>query len=501
MSTKWGSFRLRPYIGQSFPETTQSESRLDCVAWKYDNLGRQLFAVQGKRRSWAGGIMAANEPLIPSWCESCDGNDEDAIASRDVVLLNLAAAQGLPGTDDIDVEEYLDKLDDWADRVRIETLRHMYRFDPQSQQPPSEYSYGNSLGRFCCYFLLQVLQEDCGVVYNPDRKFDPDFHDPADVFVHGILDENGGGGTCATMPVIYVAVGRRLGYPVYLVETREHLFFRWDDSHGTHVEWASPKREFWIPPDRFNVEGSGEGIAYRDDAHYIQWPHMWKEPDFSHGRYLRSLTPTEEFASFVALRGECFWELGQLDEALKAYYYARKLVPEDQRYDWLHAKRTKEHDRRRERELESIREINERNRLAQAALQERSDTSAPTVVKIPFGTPLPHGLPPGVVVHYVPPEQADPLPPAAPVPSGRPIKIAAGRPIPSHLPPGTPIQVVPPHLADPLPPDNVHQPLSPPTSQTQSVLPDPHLEQLNRIQENNRKALGENNTNRTLRPS
>ncbi len=445
--------------------------------------------------------MAKDQPLIPSWSHLCDRQDEKALASEDVVLLNLAAAQGLPGTEAIDVLQYLDKLDDWADRVRIETLRHMYRFDPQCQQPPSEYSYGNSLGRFCCYLLLQVLQEDCGVVYNPDRKFDPDFHDPADVFVHGILDENGGGGTCATMPVIYVAVGRRLGYPLKLVETREHLFFRWDDPRGTLVEWASPKTEFWIPPDRFNVEGSGEGILYHPDSHYIKWPHLWQEVDFSHGRYLRSLTPTEEFGSFVVLRGECFWELGQMDEALKAYYYARKLVPEDQRYDWLHAKRTREYEQWRERELESIREINERNRLAQAAPQEQSYSSAPTIVKVPFGTPPPFGLPADVPVQYVPPEQADPLPPTAPVSPGRVIKIATGRPIPSHLPPGTPIQVVPPHLADPLPLDDAHQPLSPPMSQTQSVLPDPHVEQLQRIQENNRKALGDNNTNRTLRPS
>lgn len=95
-------------------------------------------------------------------------------------MLNLAAAEGLPGMDAVDIAACLYKLDDWAERVKDETLRHMYRFDPQSNQPPSEYNYGNSFGRFCCYFLLQVLQEECGVVYNPARKFDPNFGDPAD---------------------------------------------------------------------------------------------------------------------------------------------------------------------------------------------------------------------------------------------------------------------------------------------------------------------------------
>ena len=37
----------------------------------------------------------------------------DALNDADVAILNLAAAQGLPGTK-IDVDACLDKLDDWA---------------------------------------------------------------------------------------------------------------------------------------------------------------------------------------------------------------------------------------------------------------------------------------------------------------------------------------------------------------------------------------------------
>ncbi len=267
---------------------------------------------------------------------------EDDLNKWDVAALNLAAAQGLPGLDVIDVNACLDKLDDWAQRVKHETLRHMYRFDPQSTQPPTEYTYGNSFGRFCCYFMLQVLQQDCGVIYNPARKFDPEFGDPSDIFVHGILDEKGAGGTCASMPIVYVAVGRRLGYPVKLVQTKEHLFFRWEDRRGTLIQWNDPTIEFWIPPDRFNVEGAGEGIAFYSDSHYIQWPHLWKEADFEHQRYLRSLSTKEELADFLIQRAECLYELGKGDDCLKAIYYARELVPNDPRYEWLHAKRTKE---------------------------------------------------------------------------------------------------------------------------------------------------------------
>ncbi|HUG19273.1 MAG TPA: transglutaminase family protein [Planctomycetaceae bacterium] len=260
----------------------------------------------------------------------------------DIAILNLCAARGLPDTETLEVDVLLDKLDEWARQVKVEIWRHLYRFEIQASQPPTEFSYGNSLGRFFCWYMLQVLQEDCGVAYHPDRKFNPDCCRPEDLFIHGIVDENGKGGTCASMPVVYVAVARRLGLPVYLVETRGHLFFRWDAPHGTTIHWDSPPLDLWIPPDRFNVEGSGEGIAYYADSHYIQWPELWTQSDFEHERYLRSMSAKEVFAAFLIQRAECFHALGKRDECMKAIYFARQLIPNDRRYEWLHAKRTKE---------------------------------------------------------------------------------------------------------------------------------------------------------------
>ena len=85
----------------------------------------------------------------------------------------------------------------------------------------------------------------------PDPRPDvpgPKVHRPglqgfARLFIHGIID--GPGGTCASMPVLYVAVGRRLGYPLKLVEARGHLLLRWDDPLGQRLG----------TPDVFNVEG------------------------------------------------------------------------------------------------------------------------------------------------------------------------------------------------------------------------------------------------------
>ena len=284
----------------------------------------------------------------------------------DIAELNLCTARGLPGTENLDVPAFLDKLDEYAERVKLEICRHIYRFDFDVDREATEFSYGNSLGRFFCWYMLQVLQQDCGVCYHPDRKFNPDFCQPQDLFIHGIIDEEGAGGTCASMPVVYVAVARRLGLPVYLTSTRGHLFFRWDDPTGTTIDWDHPHLRLWLPPDRFNVEGSGEGIAYYSDAHYIQWPELWKEHDFEHGRYLRSMTAKEELAGFLVQRADCWRELGNWTECDKAIYHAIQLVPEDDRYKWLACKWEKEYRVQEERRLKSIREMDEFRRKQQA---------------------------------------------------------------------------------------------------------------------------------------
>lgn len=278
------------------------------------------------------------------------------IDAYDILTRNFCAGRGLPGTENSNPDAWFSKRDQWIGRIKFEICRHLYRFDSQANQEPTPYSYGNSLGRFFCWYMLQVLQLHCGVRYHPNRKFKPDFCQPRDVFAHGIMDDDGEGGTCASMPVVYVSVGRALGLPVYLVETRGHAFFRWDDPKGTTIRWTNPDLVLWIPPDRFNVEGSGEGIAFYTDSYYTQWPELWTEIDIRHGKYLRSMTPKEEMAGFLIERGECFWELGSKVEALKSYFFVRQLAPNDERYKWVHAKRSREYQQweNEQRELERI---------------------------------------------------------------------------------------------------------------------------------------------------
>lgn len=234
----------------------------------------------------------------------------ESLDGVDIAQINLLAATGLAGAEQLDLEALQSLLDQWADRVKSETERHLYRF----KQSPSRYQ--DSEAYFRMLMLIVVLQEDFGIAYNPARVHTPDYRDSRDLFIHGLLDRTGeageGRGTCVSMPVTYVAVGRRLGYPLKLVVTKGHVFARWD---------AGPSGE------RFNIEGTNRGLRTPNDDYYEQWPHELTEEEIADGWYLRSLEPNEELALFLQQRGHCLEDNGRFAGAHVAYALAHQVAP------------------------------------------------------------------------------------------------------------------------------------------------------------------------------
>ena len=156
----------------------------------------------------------------------------------DIAEVNLNLARGLPGSDNIDVQQYLRRLDTWFRLVAEKTDRWLPRF----HRSPAEFD--GSLPKFRMMALVTVLQRDLGVRYDPAcREGSYCALDPHTLFIHGLLD--GRGGTCATMPVLYIAIGRRLGYPLHLVHAGEHFFVRREEPGG----------------ERFNIEATSMGFA------------------------------------------------------------------------------------------------------------------------------------------------------------------------------------------------------------------------------------------------
>jgi regulator of sirC expression with transglutaminase-like and TPR domain len=117
-------------------------------------------------------------------------------------------------------------------------------------------------------------------------------------------------GTCSSMPVLYVAVGRQLGYPLKLVTTKGHLFVRWEGNG-----------------ERFNIEATVRGLAKYDDDHYRHWPFEITPQEEAAEGYLKSLTPAEELAVFLSIRGMCQREAGQMSRAADSFAAAARLAP------------------------------------------------------------------------------------------------------------------------------------------------------------------------------
>ncbi len=236
---------------------------------------------------------------------------DDQLQRFDIAQLNLLAAQDLPGCEGQDVEKLLTQLDDWTRRVRIETSRNEHRFREHPEQ------YENSEAYFRMGMLVTVLQQDFGVRYNPDLiapaaratpETDKDFlSNCANVFLTGILRDRIG--TCASMPALYVAMGRRLGYPVKLVSARDHLFVRWENER-----------------ERRNIEGTSQGIVCHPDEYYVQWRKI-SDAEIKSGWQLKSLSPREELAVFLLTRAGALRFHQRDNDAVVTYAQAHRLWP------------------------------------------------------------------------------------------------------------------------------------------------------------------------------
>lgn len=229
----------------------------------------------------------------------------------DIAIVNLLCAQGLPGAENLDVEKSLSTLKEWARLASVETEKQL----PSFQSNPRKFY--DSEGYFRTLVLATFLSRKLGIKYNPDLISTPSieemkstafFRNPEDIFIHGLIQKKQG--TCSSIPVLLVSVGRLMGYQLRLVIAKGHLFARWQDGK----EW-------------FNIEYNGNGLKFHPDEYYMKWPFEISKDELETGFFLRSLSPTEEFASFLELRATCLLENKREDDALKAYRQAYSLYP------------------------------------------------------------------------------------------------------------------------------------------------------------------------------
>lgn len=270
-----------------------------------------LSSCTQQETSQSNNLLAA-----PSNLASLVESSPETLKQLDIARVNLLCADSLAGAEHLDITASLVAIDQMTARVRSETERHVHRF----RKNPAEYE--NSEGFFRMMLLMVVLVEDFGVHYAPSKignivsasAGDGFFTDAQDVFLHGLTGTNHQG-TCSSLPVLYAAVGRRLGYPLKLVTTKGHLFVRWEDAQ-----------------ERFNFEAAGNGANRFSDDYYRHWPLEVSDAEIKADGHLKSLTPAEELAVFLSIRGMCQAESGRYAQAAESFKHAAKLAPSCQSY-------------------------------------------------------------------------------------------------------------------------------------------------------------------------
>jgi hypothetical protein len=230
----------------------------------------------------------------------------EELGREDPALVNTACAVGLPETDTIDFAACKEKLDEIARRTYSETQRLHYLFD----RNPARFNH--SLAYFRAGVMVTVLQRDFGLRYAKHLIAFEDsdyFRDPANIFIHGALLN--GRGTCSSLPVVYIAAGWRLGYPMTIATAYQHMYTRWDGGG-----------------DCFNIECTSNGFVSHPDDYYRNWPKSLTDEQVKNYEALVSLSPRQTMAHSMAHRGLCWRAHGCYREAVGAFAAACELAPD-----------------------------------------------------------------------------------------------------------------------------------------------------------------------------
>lgn len=250
------------------------------------------------------GSTKANAPL-PSQPRSLDqliALPEAEFEALDVIELNLAIARQIPECRNLDVAKYRSAVDDWARWVKHEVDRHAYQFE----RNPAEYK--NSRGYFNALMMRTVIDQDFGVTYTREQF---SFNQPLDLFVHGVIDQRRG--TCISLPVLQIAIGQRLGWPIRPVAVPGHTFCRWDDRRTG---------------ERFNIEAATrKGFIDHDDEYYRHWPFEIDPRWEREHNVLNSLTMRQYASVMVSALGAYYTALSDLPAAIRWDAYSSWLDP------------------------------------------------------------------------------------------------------------------------------------------------------------------------------
>jgi hypothetical protein len=277
----------------------------------------------GSWRALATNLAMAREPEArqPKTLRELLQLGPEQLEKVDVALMNLLCAEGLRGSEELDIRKSLETLDAWARHVERETKRNQHLFDEHPER------FKNSLAYYRMAILATVLVQDLHIQYNPEREKQLEnghtlrsekeeeqfFGDSRDVFIHGLLGAKPYG-TCASLPFIYVAVGRRLGYPVTLATTASHFYVRYEEGEGKHLNVEATEHRAFLTPS--------------DDEYRNPWELHVSEAEIVELGHLRPLSNKEILGHSLLTRSAVLRSMKQYDQQAEAWAKAARYLPD-----------------------------------------------------------------------------------------------------------------------------------------------------------------------------
>ncbi len=247
-------------------------------------------------------------PTVAISDRGCDGLRH----LTDPVEVNLSVCLDITHFAGLNVQAYQSIVDQWAvdfDR-RLPRAEQHFRATPQDWKDDVRFF---RLGMLCWY-----IGEVLGIRYKEDQVElkAVRYTNPRDLFLNGLIDTRQG--TCGNMPVLYLAIAWRLGWPVNLIIAGSHALCRFADGAVYYnIECTNFANGFRSPPDEFLQETYG----ISDEAIRI-------------GSDLCPLTPRQMLGWFVGLRGRFHMDSGRTNQAAADYSLALSLFPESQRLQY-----------------------------------------------------------------------------------------------------------------------------------------------------------------------
>lgn len=229
----------------------------------------------------------------------------------DPLVMNLVVARGIPELRNLDIASLAHIVDEWAGKIES-GLRSTENADRNTKL----YQHDRDLWR-AGGMAVSVAGPSIGVKYTAD-VLDPG--KPEQQFLHGVID--GKQGTCATMPVLYMAIGHRLGWPIKVVVSRDHMWARWDDGR------SKGGKRFNLEATSASSDGHEGSFNSVDDAYYakaLETPPIAIES----GSDMGSLTGRQTLGVFLQARAGYWAAHGQWDSVERDLLMAASCFPEN----------------------------------------------------------------------------------------------------------------------------------------------------------------------------